>query len=295
MAIFLGTGAAQGFPCPYCKCPTCEDARRLGGRAVKSRSDFLIDEKNIIDFGPDVYWQFMSNGLVMDGIENIFLTHSHEDHIAVSELGVIANRKHTLEKPVSVNMYGPKAALEVVKRVAVSYVNNDGNTDENPYFKHIKFCPLEPFVAIETGGIKVTPIMSSHLGYGKDELGFNYIVEKNGKTMLYASDTGWYGDDTWEFLKNSDLKFDYVIMENTYGSDARNIVKPYATGHLNTANFIKMLEKMAEFGCMTCETPVYAIHLSDACRELFGEFVGSMENNPNWNITVAYDSMKLDF
>ena len=290
MAIILGSGASQFFPCPYCKCPVCEDARAKG--IVKTRTDFLIDEKNVIDFGPDINYQFIKNGLRMDELENIFLTHSHEDHIDTTELGVIGNRKHTLEKPVHVKLWGTEAALNVVREVAAASV---GNKDGGYFYKHIELCPIKEFETFETGGLKVTTLLSSHRGSGTDEWGLNYIIEKEGKTLLYANDTGWYPDSTWNFLEKRDFKFDYVIMENTYTGDARNIVKPYSNGHLNTANFLDMLQKLIELGCIDKATPVFATHLSDAGRQLYGDYVKEIESNPNYNITVACDGDKIDF
>ncbi len=292
MAIFLGTGASQFFPCPYCKCPVCEDARAKGGKAIKTRTDFLIDEKSIIDFGPDVNYQFIQNGLRMDTLKNIFLTHSHDDHIDTTELGVIRNRKHKLEAPVHVKFWGTEKALNVVKDVAAASV---GDKDGGFFYKHIELCPVKEFETFETDGLKVTSLLSSHRGSGKDEWGLNYIIEKNGKTLLYATDTGWYPDETWEFLKMSDFKFDYVVMENTYAEDKLNIIKPYAGGHLNTANFFMMLDKLVECGCMEKDTPVFATHLSDAGQQLYEEYVAEVENNPEYNITVAWDGMKIDF
>ncbi len=290
MAIFLGTGAAQGFPCPYCKCPTCLDARRQGGKAIKTRSDFLIDSENIIDFGPDINAQTINSGIMLEGLKNIFLTHSHEDHIAVTELGTISNRKHKLTEPVSVNLYGTASALEVVKRAAVVFSRGE----EFPY-KHIKLCPVEAFETFDAGELKVTTLLSSHRAWGKDELGLNYVIEKDGKSLLYASDTGWYPNETWDFIKANSLEFDLVVMENTYGKDPLGIIMPEAEGHLNTVNFFSMLEKLCNIGAINKGTPIYATHLSDACRELYGDFVKSMEENGEYNITVAYDGMNIDF
>ena len=87
MSIFLGTGASEGIPAAFCSCSNCERARHRGGKNIRSRSSFLIDEKSIIDFGPDFYWQVTVNGLNMQQLQHIFITHTHEDHLSVPELG----------------------------------------------------------------------------------------------------------------------------------------------------------------------------------------------------------------
>ena len=294
MSIFLGTGDSKGYPCPNCHCEACEAARKLGGKAIKTRSDFLIDEYNVIDFGPDILHQTLNCNVMIDKIKNVFMTHSHFDHVSISSLMLL--NEGTGARSTPVNLYGQKGALEFVEDMCRRNTYRAGTRKDLYVYEHIKYCPLDYFETIETDGLKVTTLKSSHEGYGVDELGFNYIVEKDGKTLLYGTDTGWYPDETWEFLKNSGIKFDYVLMENTYGKDPRNIIKPYAGGHLNTKNFFMMLDKLVECGCMTKDTPVYVIHVADAGREPYDEFVDSMENNGTYtNVQVAYDGQKLDF
>ncbi|WP_200915571.1 hypothetical protein [Margalitia shackletonii] len=38
---FLGTAAAEGIPNPHCTCNTCTEARRLGGRNIRSRTSVI--------------------------------------------------------------------------------------------------------------------------------------------------------------------------------------------------------------------------------------------------------------
>lgn len=294
MSIFLGTGDSKGYPCPNCRCVACEEARRLGGKAIKTRSDFLIDEHSVIDFGPDILCQMLTANVMMDSIKNVFMTHSHFDHISISSLLLL--NEGTGARTTPINFFGPKGALEFVEDMARRNTYRSGTRKGLYSYTHLKYCPLEYFETVETDGIRVTTLKSSHEGWGENELGFNYVVEKDGKTLLYATDTGWYPDETWEFLKNSDFKFDYVIMENTYGKDPRNIIKLYAGGHLNTTNFFMMLDKLVECGCMTVDTPVYATHIADAGREPYGDLLDAMENNGKYtNVQVAYDGQKLDF
>ena len=294
MSIFLGTGDSKGYPCPNCHCEACEAARKLGGKAIKTRSDFLIDEYSVIDFGPDILCQMLNANVMMDKINNVFMTHSHFDHISISSLLLL--NEGTGARSTPINFYGPKGALEFVEDMARRNTYRSGTREGIYSYSHLKYCPLDYFETVETDGIRVTTLKSSHEGWGVNELGFNYIVEKDGKTLLYATDTGWYPDETWEFLKNSDFKFDYVIMENTYGKDPRNIIKLYAGGHLNTKNFFMMLDKLVECGNMTKDTPVYVTHVADAGREPYNELVDAMENNGTYtDVQVAYDGQKLDF
>ena len=42
MMLFLGTGAAEGIPTPFCRCRVCENARKKGGKEVRMRSGFRV-------------------------------------------------------------------------------------------------------------------------------------------------------------------------------------------------------------------------------------------------------------
>ena len=41
---FLGTCAAEGFPGLFCKCDTCNKARILKGKNIRSRFSIMINE-----------------------------------------------------------------------------------------------------------------------------------------------------------------------------------------------------------------------------------------------------------
>ena len=59
---FLGTGAAEGIPAPFCRCAACENARKVGGKEVRMRMGVLIDSTLLIDFSPDAFVEAMRFG-----------------------------------------------------------------------------------------------------------------------------------------------------------------------------------------------------------------------------------------
>ena len=52
---YLGTGAAEGIPAVFCHCNICNHARLKGGRNIRTRSQLLVDDNILIDFGPDSF------------------------------------------------------------------------------------------------------------------------------------------------------------------------------------------------------------------------------------------------
>lgn len=67
--IFLGTGAAEMYPDPFCACERCERVR-LDGETL------LADIYTCIDFGPDVLAASQQYNAPLYDLRNIFITHT---------------------------------------------------------------------------------------------------------------------------------------------------------------------------------------------------------------------------
>lgn len=39
---YLGTAAAEGFPAMFCNCEYCREAKKLGGKNIRTRSQAII-------------------------------------------------------------------------------------------------------------------------------------------------------------------------------------------------------------------------------------------------------------
>lgn len=79
--IFYGTSAAEGIPSPFCTCDVCENARKVGGKEIRTRTMFRIDEAHCIDLGADAYCQAIRYG-DFTKLCHVLVTHTHEDHLA---------------------------------------------------------------------------------------------------------------------------------------------------------------------------------------------------------------------
>ena len=60
---YLGTAAAEGWPGMFCHCKNCEEARRRGGRDIRTRCQTLIDDVLFLDFPPDTYYHALQFGI----------------------------------------------------------------------------------------------------------------------------------------------------------------------------------------------------------------------------------------
>ena len=46
----LGSAAAEGWPAMFCSCPGCQKARANGGKDLRRRTAYLLDEDTLIDY-----------------------------------------------------------------------------------------------------------------------------------------------------------------------------------------------------------------------------------------------------
>ena len=83
---FLGTAAAEGIPALYCQCDICKDAWIHKGKNIRTRAQALIDDKILIDFGPDTYAHVLQYEVPLDTIHHVLITHKHSDHFYPADL-----------------------------------------------------------------------------------------------------------------------------------------------------------------------------------------------------------------
>ena len=80
--VYLGTAAYEGVPVPYCKCRVCRESFRLGGRALRSRSQALVDGELLLDYNADTVCHSLRYRIDWEKIGDCLITHSHSDHIS---------------------------------------------------------------------------------------------------------------------------------------------------------------------------------------------------------------------
>ncbi|HEV2472042.1 MAG TPA: hypothetical protein VGS41_05210, partial [Chthonomonadales bacterium] len=78
----LGTSAAEGWPGLFCRCRACGEARRLGGKNIRTRASALIDGILKIDFPPDTLYHVIRYNLDLQCLAALVFTHAHDDHFS---------------------------------------------------------------------------------------------------------------------------------------------------------------------------------------------------------------------
>lgn len=216
---FLGTCAAEGFPAMFCQCPVCEKARKKGGKNIRTRSQAVIDDTILIDFPADTYMHVLTGGLDLIKIKALFITHAHDDHIypwdimyRESKYGHLKNEDEKEPLPVFATAASGKDFVDIFNR------KNVGEKDP----KALIYKEIKPFCEYEIEGYKIIPLKADHAKHLDPVI---YLILKDNKALLYAHDTGYFPEETWEYLENRGVHLDFVSL------DCTSVMKDYAVSN----------------------------------------------------------------
>lgn len=265
----LGTGSAEGWPGMFCDCPVCRQSRVMGGKNLRSRSSALIDGGLKIDLPPDTQHHVLTQNLDMSGIKHLLFTHGHDDHCAGYELQYLSWMFVPQPVTTPLNILAPRTTLDKLCRQL------EGEAVP------VSMKAIEPWSTVPFGRWQVTALVANH---DPEQTCFNYLISDGSSTLLYATDTGWYSEPTWEFLK--DKRIDAAVIEASKGLSEGGY-----SGHMNAAEVIRMREWLMENGVMSTEAPVVTTHHS----HLGGVLHEGLEAilNPH-AIQVGYDGMVVE-
>jgi len=267
----LGTGAAEGWPAMWCACAACREARRLGGPNIRRRTAYQLGERIHIDLGPDSFAQMLHFGLRYDRLEHLLMTHSHADHLCPEELHYRSRGFVAGEPPAHLTIHGNAQVEERIRGV--------GSALEDCRAQFHRITPFEPIGLGE--GVVATPILADHAG--ADEQAVNYLLEREGRTLLQGNDTGWWPEESWEFLATQRL--DVAIIECTYG-DHRG-----GAHHLGAEDVLDVRDELAKLGALAADCRVITTHFSHNGRWLHARLEEFFAPH---GIEVAYDGMTVE-
>ncbi len=269
---YLGTAAAEGIPAIFCECETCKIARNRGGRNIRGRSGCVINDTTLIDFPPDIYSLSLRLNLNLAAIKDVFITHSHSDHFTPTELLLrMPGCYATLKDDTPLKLYGNEETKKVLKEAVIGEFKKEE-------IDFIEFHLLEYYKTIKSeSGVFLTHLPANHK---LDEKSGIFFVEEKEKRFLYAHDTGWFLEETWEYLKGKELSL--VSLDCTHGKNRDDGT------HMGFPNILEVIEKLKEIGCMTEKTGVIINHFSHYGQATYEELCELAEP---YGIIVSYDGM----
>ncbi len=280
---FLGTAAAEAYPNAFCGCGNCETSRARGGRHIRRRSAALLDDQLVIDHGPDLQWASSALGIPLTGLRYGLQTHEHADHLDPLNF---FSRSERVGVPNGIVMEWV-ATTGAAERVATVFGKAalSGRNFTDPEIQaafNVRHRPIAPWDEIGVGPYRIIAIPAVHdptispLIYG---------IERDGRRLLYATDTTTMPDETWDGVAERGWRFDVVAMDHTFGITDR------ATSHLNGSGFQGHLDAMRQRDLLAADARVYATHIAHHSNPPHDELV---ELCAGWGYDVAWDGLVVE-
>ncbi len=278
---YWGTAAAEGVPGIFCSCDVCKAARIKKGRHIRTRSQVLINDDLLVDFGPDTYAHTLKYDFDMSRLEHVIITHPHEDHFYPDEL---TNRLSAYSKapdaPTLV-VHGAEETLDSIRRIS----------DAKPIYKgqdRILFDIMKEYETRDINGYMVTPLPARH----GTKTPFNYLIEDGEKTLLILNDTGRPDASVYEYLISRRIVLDVISFDTTYGFE--NVLLKYgvADHHMGLIDNFAVREYMILNGIADKNTVCIANHFSH--QGVDADYEKMCEHGENYGFTISYDGMVIE-
>lgn len=271
---YWGTAASEGWPALFCRCEACCKARILGGRNIRTRSQALLDDSVLLDFPADTYLHALQYNRDLSDIHHVLITHSHEDHFYPLDmiLKVPPYAHNQAEQKLSV--YGNKTVIEML----VQTIRTCG-LPYNDVMEYLQPITLQPFTPFAMDGYTVTALLADHISH---EDCYLYLIDKDGRVLLYAHDTGFFPASTWEYLQGK--RMDLISIDCTF------VTHSCRRNHLGLPEVVEIRKKLQEMGCVTQESQFVINHFSHNIPVLHDDLNAQARKH---GFLTAYDGMTV--
>lgn len=270
---YYGTAAGEGWPGIFCACPLCLEARRRGGKNIRTRSQSLINDDLLLDLPPDNYLHSLYYGLDLSKVEALLFTHSHSDHCYTEDL-------ECLREPYS---HTRRGLLEVCGNdtVAKKVMDRCGSLGSGEY--RYLFRKMAANVPAKVLDYTVLPLRATH---SRGEECLFYRISRDGKAILYAHDTGAFTEENMEALASSAEKLSLVSL------DCTQQMHPDGSYHMGLKDDVEQKEKLLAAGLADENTIWVLNHFSHNGGWLHEELCAQAEK---YGFLASYDGMTIEF
>lgn len=272
---YLGTAAYEAVPAPYCRCRVCAESRRTGGRALRSRSQALVDGELLIDYNADTVCHSLLYAIEWEKVGDVLITHSHSDHLYPEDLEILSDPFSHEHR--SVQFYAAQDGYDKITKQIVS--RGIGNRMGATLVK-----PGEIFYTSENK-YKVLVLRANH---PKETSPVFYAIERDGKRLLYAHDTGVFFEEVYGQLKDFG-KFDLVSLDCT---GCLGLTWDYRNGHMSLKTNLEVIGRLKKEGIADGNTIFVSNHFSHNGGQTYDEMVPEMSKH---GIIVSYDGLEIEF
>ena len=266
---YLGTAAAEGIPALSCGCETCKRAKKLGGKNLRYRSQALIDNTLLIEFNGDTYWHMLKYDIELENINHVLITHSHQDHLQVKDIEYF-RPDFCYGRKESINFDAPITGYVLIKEEA-----------DKPYMKgSVKYHLVEPYNDYQINGYNVKVLKANHAEFTSPVF---YLIEKDGKRLLYAHDTGMFYPEVIDYIGG---RIDFISLDCTGG-----IQKNWRDNHLCLQTNLEMIEILKQKGIVDDKTIKVVNHFSHNGQALYDDIVQLLKDT---DVVCSYDGLEIE-
>lgn len=270
---YLGTAAYEGVPALFCQCRVCKSSAKLGGRNIRSRSQALLNDELLLDFPPDTVWHSARYQLDWEKIHTCLITHAHSDHLYPADVEMA--RPDYTKAHSSITFYAGEDGYEKLSRVT-----------EQEFMKQQavvkKLEPGERFTLEGKEQYEILPLWADHEPSVSPVI---YFISCGGKRMLYAHDTGYFPEETWEALEK-EAYFHLLSLDCTAG-----LLKGWRDGHMCLESNLEVLDRMRRLQLIDDKTIVVLNHFSHNAGQTYEEMQAEAEK---YGLLVSYDGMEVE-
>lgn len=277
---YLGTAAAERIPAMFCNCQVCRRAMEKGGKNIQTQSQALIDDRLLIDFSGDTWHHFRAMGRTLWDVEHVLITHSHVDHFTFESFALRTGTNCHGFKAEKLKFYTSQGVIDRLWECL--RVRGNKKLDKIP--ERIKFVPLSYYKTVDIGGYAVTPLPAEHAG---EEQAFLYLIEKDGKTLFYGNDTGFFGEAIDNWLVENGKHIDLLSMDCTKGDNPFT----YKT-HMSMEEGSTIAARFAAKGLIDENTLRYFNHFSHNCGMIRDEL--AQRAKEKFGFEVTYDGCEVE-
>lgn len=253
IVCFLGTGASPSMPIPFCTCAACTAARKQGGRRLRKRSSLLIDDRMLIDLGPDTATATFQHGICLEAVRFCLQTHPHEDHFD-PEFLISRHAEYATEIGGVLELMASRGTLQAMDAAIRRRCDYGGIlADPGQRALSVFVTEVRGFHGFTVGPYTVVPYPANHAPESEALL---YSISDGTNGVFYGADTSIIDDSVWRDVAARGARYDLIVLDHTYG-----IGQP-STDHLAADDVADCAAMLRERGILRPAGRILATHLS---------------------------------
>ena len=205
---------------------------------------------------------------------------SHCDHLSFEDLCCRTEGQGKAVKTEKALQYTSAGVLQRMQ-TAMEVRDDKYNPRIPARWEFVAITCFEPFQA---GDYTVTPLPASHAG---DEEAFIFLIEKDGKTLFYGNDTGFFDESIDTYLREQGKHIDFLSLDCTKGDTQLT----YNT-HMSMTEGRRIADRFLARGLIDENTRLYFTHFSHGCGMIHDELEQAAKK---YGFQVTYDGLEVEF